>query len=302
MVYKQWASVRRRLIFFSSYLSDGDDPLGDLDGKTAADSDLFLFRDGVSEASVATTFLGLRHLPASFDLGLVALPISALSDSTSAERCSALLATLLSRARTLSATTRASAFSNDDDFADLGCFLGVRTAAFSLTLVTAPPGILFGVSNTFAFVGGVLAASPLDWGYLLAADDFLGLPLSRQLPLLSTAGLFSRSALSSLFKCCCLVDSCALVCLFSPLQSDMAGLESSSLLDISLHWMSSEEDGGDTAGAGGGGVGLRRGRGLSLLFFFEPEPLLLQVLVVLSTMEVGSLRRLCWKSCKTYKR
>ena len=232
-----------------------------MDGRTATDSDLFLFRDGVvSEAS----FLGLRHLlPASFDLGLAALPTSALSDSTSALRCSALLATLLSRPRILSATTRTSALSSDDDFADLSCFLGVvRTVAFDLTLVTAPPGIFLGVSVALAFGCLSAAPSPLNLGNLLAAADFLGLPLlSRLPPLLSTAGLSTCSALSSLFRCCCLGGSCALVCLFCPLLSGLAGLESSSLLDISLHWMSSEEeDGEDTVGAGGGGgggVGLR---------------------------------------------
>lgn len=236
----------------STNLGDGDETLGDLAGKTTADSDLFLFRIGVSEAS---SFLGLRHLPASsFDLGLVALTTSALSESTSAQRCSARLATLLSRPRILSATTRTSAFSSDEDFADLSCFLGVRAAAFDLTLVTAPPGIFLGVSTALAV--GVSAASPLDLGCLPAAD-FLGLPLSRLPPLLSTAGLSNRSALSSLLGCCCLGGSCDLVCLFCPLPSGFAGLESSSLLDISLHWMSSEEAGEDTVGASGGGVGLR---------------------------------------------
>ena len=144
---------------FSTNLGDGDDTLGDLDGKSAANSVLFLFRDGVSASavSVAPSFLGLRHLLASFfDLGLVALLTSALSASTSALRCSALLATLLSRARTLSATTRTSAFSSDDDFADLSSFLAVITADFGLALVTEPPATFFGI--TFA---GVLAESPL---------------------------------------------------------------------------------------------------------------------------------------------
>ena len=38
---------------------------------------------------------------------------------------------------------------------------------------------------------------------------------------------------------------------------------------------------------------------MSLFFFLAPGPLLLMVVVVLSTTEVGSLRRLCWKSCRT---
>ena len=126
-----------------------------MEGKAAADSVPFLFRDGVSTVSAAASFLGLRHLLAScFDL--VALHMSTLSASTSALRCSALLATLLSRARTLSATTRTSAFSSEDDFADLSSFLGVMTADFGLTLVTEPPGTFLGI--TFA---GVLAESPL---------------------------------------------------------------------------------------------------------------------------------------------
>ena len=143
---------------FSTNLGDGDETFGDLDGKAADDSVPFLFRDGVSTVSAAASFLGLRHLLASsFDLGLVALPILFLSASTSALRCSALLATLLSRARTLSATTRTSAFSSDDDFADLSSFLGVMTADFGLALVTEPPGTFLGI--TFA---GVFAESPLE--------------------------------------------------------------------------------------------------------------------------------------------
>ena len=202
-------------------LGEGDATFGDLDGKPAANSGLFLLRDGVSVA--AASFLGLRHrAAASFDLGLAAaLATRALSASTSALRCSARLATLLSMPRILSATTRTSAFNSDDDFAaadDLSCFLGVNADGGGLdrTFETAPD-VFLGVSTALALCGGVT----FDLGArLAAAAAFLGVALSRLPPLRSIAGLSNCSALNSLLRCCCRGVSLALAAFLSSCSTE----------------------------------------------------------------------------------